>query len=70
MVPRKRHRDAREGGKGTPVDLVVYPGATHALEATEPPRNYLGHFLEYNPTATRDAEVRVHAFLQETLQPP
>ena len=60
----------REESKGAPVDLVVYHGATHAFDAPEPPRNYLGHFMEYDPTATRDAEARVRTFLQETLQPP
>jgi dienelactone hydrolase len=53
--------------KGSPVDLVVYPGAWHAFNYPGPPRQYLGHHIEYNPTATADAWSRVRHFLHDTL---
>ena len=60
----------RAKGKGAPVDLMIYPGATHAFDAPEPSRIYLGHFMEYDPKAAGDAEMRVRAFLQSTLRSP
>ena len=59
----------RERGMGAPVDLIVYPDATHAFDAAEPARTHLGHFMEYDATAARDADVKVRAFLEMTLQP-
>ena len=53
--------------KGSPVDLVVYPGAWHGFNYPGPPRQYLGHHIEYNPTATADAWSRVRHFLHDTL---
>jgi dienelactone hydrolase len=54
-------------GKGAPVKLVVYPRATHAFNAPAPPREYLGHHLEYDAEATADAWAQVRSFLHESL---
>ena len=43
---------ARRDGKGAPVKLVIYPGATHAFNFPTPAREYLGHSLAYDPQAT------------------
>ncbi len=58
---------ARRDGKGAPVKLVVYPGATHAFNFPGPTREYLGHHLAYDPQATADAWRQVHDFLQTNL---
>lgn len=52
---------------GAQLQLVTYPGATHAFDANEPPRTYLGHFMEYDEAAARDADQRVRAFLKNEL---
>jgi dienelactone hydrolase len=65
-----REMMARRDGKGAPVKLVVYPGATHAFNAPTPPREYLGHHLEYNPEATADAWAQVRSFLHDRLGGP
>ena len=58
----------RDAAAGTPVDLVVYPDATHAFDFRLPPRRHLlGHLLQYDEAATRDAEAQVRAFLRRTL---
>jgi dienelactone hydrolase len=61
---------ARRDGKGSPVTLIVYPGATHAFNGPAPPREYLGHHLEYDAKATADAWAQVRSFLHETLGGP
>ncbi len=38
---------------GSPVKLIVYPGAHHVFDAPLPGRRYFGHWLEYNAAATR-----------------
>jgi len=55
---------------GRPIEIVVYPGATHAYDAVGVGNgmNYLGHFLKYDATATEDSAARARAFLAETLQ--
>jgi dienelactone hydrolase len=62
-----REMMARRDGKGAPVRLVVYPGATHAFDIPAPARLYLGHHLAYDPQATADAWRQVRGFLQTTL---
>ena len=58
------HRD----GQGSPVELTVYPGATHAFNFFPgAPRVYLGHHVEYDPKATVEAWKQVRSFLQEKL---
>lgn len=58
---------ARRDGKGAPVKLIVYPGATHAFNLPAPARQYRGHRLEYDPAATAEAWRAVRRFLHETL---
>ena len=59
---------ARRDGQGSPVELTVYPGATHAFNFFPgAPRVYLGHHVEYDPKATSDAWKQVRRFLQEKL---
>lgn len=57
---------ARRDGKGSPVTLVVYPGATHAFNFPAYAREYLGHHLEYDAEATADAWAQVRSFLHES----
>jgi dienelactone hydrolase len=58
----------RRAGQGAPVDLVVYPGATHAFNVPSNPHQSHGHHLEYDPAATADAWRRVRGFLQAELK--
>jgi dienelactone hydrolase len=67
LVSWCREMMSARNGSGSAVNLVVYPGATHAFNLSRPPRNYLGHHLEYDPNATADAWKKVRAFLQEKL---
>jgi len=54
---------------GTPIALTVYPGAHHGFNFAilQPGRSSLGHWLEYNEPAARDAEAKVRAFLATHL---
>ena len=61
---------ARRDGKGAPVKLIVYPGATHGFNGPAPPREYLGHHLEYDGEATADAWAQLRGFLHERLGAP
>lgn len=65
-----REMMARRNGKGAPVKLIVYPGATHAFNVPGRAREYLGHHLAYDPQATADAWQQVRSFLQTTLGGP
>lgn len=51
------------------IALTVYPGAYHAFDVAElkPGVRSLGHWLEYNASAARDAEGKVRAFLAANL---
>lgn len=54
-----------------PVDLVVYPGATHSFDCKLCNGVYWGrHHLVFDPAAYDDAVSRVHDFLAETLSAP
>jgi dienelactone hydrolase len=50
-----------------PVDYVVYPGATHSFDVDQPSKNYKGHYLEYNPRATKDSVQKTMQFLKKHL---
>jgi dienelactone hydrolase len=51
------------------VRLIVYPGAAHVFDFNAPPRrNEYGHYLAYEPDATRDAAKRVEAFLRDVVK--
>ena len=52
---------------GDPVEIVVYPEATHSFDGTELGSGTVsfGHFLRHDAAATADAVERVKAFLAE-----
>jgi len=58
---------ARRAGRGAAVNLVIYPGATHAFNTPGRPHIYLGHAIRYDPAAARDAMAREGAFLRAAL---
>jgi dienelactone hydrolase len=51
------------------IALTVYPGAHHAFDVAQfkPGIRSLGHWLEYNEPAARDAEQKLRAFLAANL---
>jgi dienelactone hydrolase len=51
-----------------PVDLHVYPGATHDYDVPMPPHVDLGHRVEHNPAATADSRKEVIAFLGRVMR--
>jgi dienelactone hydrolase len=57
----------RDAAGGTPIDLVVYPDATHAFDYKFLPPRYMGHVVRHDEAVSRDAEMRVHAFLRDLL---
>ena len=57
----------RDGASGTPLDLVVYPDATHAFDYRVSTQRYLGYLIQYNEAAAGDAEAQVRAFLRRVL---
>jgi dienelactone hydrolase len=54
---------------GAPIALTVYPGAHHGFNFAllKPGRSSLGHWLEYNEPAAKDAETKTRAFLATNL---
>ena len=52
-----------------PIALTVYPGAHHGFNFAllQPGQSNLGHWLEYNEPAAKDAEAKVRAFLAANL---
>jgi dienelactone hydrolase len=67
-----RETVARARPDGAPITLTVYPGIYHAFDVSElkPGIRSLGHWLEYNERAARDAEEKVRAFLDANLGGP
>jgi dienelactone hydrolase len=64
-------RTLKDNGK--PVELAVYPGATHGFDfgrgdATASSINVGGHVLKYDERATVDAETRTRDFLGRHLR--
>jgi Dienelactone hydrolase family len=61
-TPADRYREiiAKARPDGAPIALTVYPGAYHAFDVAwlQPGRSALGHWLEYNEPAAKDAEKR------------
>ena len=57
------------GNDGPPVELVVYPGATHGFyyPHLKPGTSMFGHWLEYNGEAADNATRRLHQFLERHL---
>lgn len=70
-TPAERCRDMVKHARpdGATVVLTVYPGAYHAFDVAEfkPGVRSLGHWLEYDEPAARDAEQKVRAFLAANL---
>lgn len=55
---------ARRTG-GSPVKLIVYPGAYHSFDTPRPGRRYFGHWLEYNAAADEQATEETWRLLAE-----
>jgi dienelactone hydrolase len=55
----------RRADRGAPVKLIVYPGAHHAFvsPAFADGREYLGHWLKYDPTAAAQSVQEMRSFL-------
>jgi dienelactone hydrolase len=70
-TPAERCRDmvAHARPDGAPIALTVYPEAYHAFDVVQfrPGARFLGHWLEYNEPAARDAEQKLRAFLAAHL---
>jgi len=66
---RCRQMTAHSRPDSAPIALTVYPGAYHAFDVAEfkPGIRFLGHLLEYNEPAAKDAEGKVRAFLAANL---
>jgi dienelactone hydrolase len=66
---RCRKMVAHSRPDGAPIALTVYPGAYHAFDVAQfqPGVRFLGHWLEYNELAAKDAEGKVRAFLAANL---
>jgi dienelactone hydrolase len=73
-TPAERCRDmvAHARPDGAPIALTVYPEAYHAFDVVQfrPGARFLGHWLEYNEPAARDAEQKLRAFLAAHLGNP
>jgi dienelactone hydrolase len=62
--------------RGQPVELIVYPNATHAFDGESLPTSGLylgpgigrGEMVKYNPEAHRDATERTRLFLERYLK--
>jgi dienelactone hydrolase len=53
----------------TNFEVVVYPGVTHAFnQASEKPRDILGHHLVYDEKATQDTQQRADAFIDAQMK--
>jgi len=70
-TPAERCREmvAHARPDGAMIALTVYPGAYHAFDVAQlkPGTRSLGHWLEYNEPAARDAEQKLRAFLAANL---
>jgi dienelactone hydrolase len=70
-TPTERCREmvAHSRPDGAAIALTVYPGAHHAFDVVKlkPGTRSLGHWLEYNEPAAKDAEEKTRAFLAANL---
>jgi dienelactone hydrolase len=66
---RCREMTAHSRPDSAPIALTVYPGAYHAFDVAEFKAGirFLGHWLEYNAPAAKDAEEKLRAFLAANL---
>jgi dienelactone hydrolase len=60
----------RAKGVSQPINLIVYPGATHAFDLPMSPMRYMGHLVTYNEAAAKDAGEHLRVFLREMLGAP
>ncbi len=60
---------SRRKGEGKAISLVVYPGARHAFDASNPRTQvqYLGYHLEFNQAAADQSIDAVRKFLDATI---
>ena len=68
-APRCQNFAAEQQLVGDPVDIVVYPNATHSFDGTEigDGTTEYGHFLRYDAEATTNAVERVKEFFAKHL---
>ena len=70
-TPAERCRDMVQHARpdGAAITLIVYPGAYHAFDVAQlkPGMRVLGHWIEYDEPAARDAEKKVRGFLAANL---
>jgi|SRR6516162_3638438 len=70
-TPAERCRDMVQHARpdGAAITLIVYPGAYHAFDVAQlkPGMRALGHWVEYDEAAARDAEQKLRAFLAANL---
>jgi dienelactone hydrolase len=63
-----RNAVTRRTGEGSPVKLVVYPGAYHGFNfARDKPMKAFGHHIEYNEAASRAAWAETVSALREAF---
>lgn len=60
---------ASRTGAGSPLRLIVYPGAHHNFDVTalQPGREFFGHHIEYNHLGAEAASREVQQFLSQQL---
>jgi dienelactone hydrolase len=59
---------SRQRSEGAPITLVVFPGAYHAFDVpSQTPVQYLGHHLEFNPSAADRSSDALFEFLDATI---
>jgi dienelactone hydrolase len=60
---------SRQKDRDIPIKLVVYPDAYHAFDAPslKTPMETSGHHFEFNQSATDQAAVALHGFLDATI---
>ena len=65
-----RNMLARSSGKGSPITLIIYPGAHHSFDvpALQPGRLLFGYQVEYNAEAAEKAAHEVRRFLAEHMR--
>jgi dienelactone hydrolase len=52
---------------GKPIEITVYPGATHGFQVPGPDRDFFGQTLRYDPAAAADAAQKTATFLDTYL---
>jgi len=73
-TPAERCREMIKQARrdGAVIALTVYPGAYHAFDVAQlkPGMRVLGHWVEYDEAAARDAAQKLRAFLAANLGGP